>query len=97
VDDASVGRRALTKVTWRLIPFVFVLYIVAFLDGVNVGFEGSYVVGYLSDTTGSTYAGMLFLAVLILLSGILAVAAVRHEPALEEVERVIDPVSSTST
>lgn len=29
---------ALRKVTWRLIPFLFVLYIVAWLDRVNVGF-----------------------------------------------------------
>jgi len=28
----------LAKITLRLIPFMFVLYIVAFLDRVNVGF-----------------------------------------------------------
>ncbi len=33
-----VGGATLAKVTWRLIPFMFVLYIVAFLDRVNVGF-----------------------------------------------------------
>ncbi|HEX2728265.1 MAG TPA: MFS transporter [Rubrobacteraceae bacterium] len=60
------------------------------------GFVGPYAVGYLSDTTGSTYGGMLFLAVLILLAGLLAVLAVRHERALEEVEEVIEPVSSTT-
>jgi MFS transporter, ACS family, tartrate transporter len=30
----------LRKVTWRLIPFLFVLYIIAWLDRVNVGFAG---------------------------------------------------------
>ena len=30
----------LRKVTWRLIPFLFVLYVVAWLDRVNVGFAG---------------------------------------------------------
>src|SRR5947209_20467086 len=28
----------LRKITWRLIPFLFVLYVVAWLDRVNVGF-----------------------------------------------------------
>jgi len=36
-DLASVTLR---KVTLRLIPFLFVLYIVAWLDRVNVGFAG---------------------------------------------------------
>lgn len=31
---------ALRKVRWRLIPFLFLLYIVAYLDRVNVGFAG---------------------------------------------------------
>jgi ACS family tartrate transporter-like MFS transporter len=30
----------LRKVTWRLIPFLFVLYVIAWLDRVNVGFAG---------------------------------------------------------
>ena len=30
--------RILRKVTWRLIPFLFVLYVIAWLDRVNVGF-----------------------------------------------------------
>jgi MFS transporter, ACS family, tartrate transporter len=30
----------LRKVTWRLIPFLFLLYIIAWLDRVNVGFAG---------------------------------------------------------
>ncbi len=62
MDDASVGRRTLAKVTWRLILFTFVLYIVAFPDRVNVGFVGPYAVGFPSETTGSTFAGMFFLA-----------------------------------
>ena len=34
----TVGRRTLAKITLRLIPFMFVLYAVAFLDRVNVDF-----------------------------------------------------------
>ena len=34
----DVKRSALRKATWRLIPFLFLLYIVNILDRVNVGF-----------------------------------------------------------
>ena len=33
-----IAESALRKVRWRLIPFLFLLYIVAYLDRVNVGF-----------------------------------------------------------
>ena len=56
------------------------------------GFVGPYVVGFLSDSTGSFYAGLLLLAALILVAGLLALA-VRHERSLEEVEDVIPPVT----
>lgn len=34
----TIAASALRKVRWRLIPFLFLLYIVAYLDRVNVGF-----------------------------------------------------------
>src|SRR5436305_12769940 len=37
---AEIGSVTLRKVTLRLIPFLFLLYIVAWLDRVNVGFAG---------------------------------------------------------
>ena len=37
---ASVSERARRRITRRLIPFLFVLYIVAFLDRVNTGYAG---------------------------------------------------------
>ena len=33
-----LGRTTLAKVTRRLLPFLFILYIVCFLDRVNIGF-----------------------------------------------------------
>lgn len=36
--ESAVGRAALRKVAWRLVPFLGVLYFFAFLDRVNVGF-----------------------------------------------------------
>jgi ACS family tartrate transporter-like MFS transporter len=35
---ADFATTALRKISWRLIPFLFVLYVVAWLDRVNVGF-----------------------------------------------------------
>ncbi|HXQ02914.1 MAG TPA: MFS transporter [Candidatus Udaeobacter sp.] len=36
----ELSAATLRKVTWRLIPFLFVLYVIAWLDRVNVGFAG---------------------------------------------------------
>ena len=33
-------RRILTKITWRLLPFMLLLYIVSYLDRINVSFAG---------------------------------------------------------
>jgi MFS transporter, ACS family, tartrate transporter len=38
VSVAAAGEDALRKVAWRLIPFMAVLYFIAFIDRVNIGF-----------------------------------------------------------
>jgi len=35
---AALGRATLAKVAWRLLPFLLLLYVVAWLDRVNIGF-----------------------------------------------------------
>ncbi|QKK25924.1 hypothetical protein [Rhizobium hidalgonense] len=30
--------RVMRKVTWRIVPFIMVLYLIAFVDRVNIGF-----------------------------------------------------------
>jgi len=37
-DDLSSENAAYSKVRWKLLPFLFVLYVVAYLDRINVGF-----------------------------------------------------------
>jgi len=37
-DIPNVGVRARRRVAWRLLPFVFLLYVVAYIDRVNVSF-----------------------------------------------------------
>ena len=39
-DISDVGVRARRRVAWRLLPFVFLLYVVAYIDRVNVSFAG---------------------------------------------------------
>jgi ACS family tartrate transporter-like MFS transporter len=36
--SAALGRTTLTKVSWRLLPFLLLLYVVAWIDRVNIGF-----------------------------------------------------------
>src|SRR5690242_4348527 len=37
-EDVSSESAAYSRVRWKLIPFLFVLYVVAYLDRINVGF-----------------------------------------------------------
>ncbi len=55
--------RAYAKVTWRLIPFLFVCYIVSWLDRVNVGFAKLQMQSdlHLSDTVYGFGAGIFFI------------------------------------
>jgi D-galactonate transporter len=59
VDEASVYR----KVTWRLVPFLMLCYVVAYLDRVNVGFAKLQMLSDLkfSDTVFGLGAGMFFI------------------------------------
>ena len=52
-----------SKVTWRLIPFLFLCYILASLDRVNVGFAKLQMQADLgfSDTVYGLGAGMFFI------------------------------------
>jgi sugar phosphate permease len=67
-DAARVDARKLySKISWRLIPYIFVLYILAYLDRVNVGFAA---VEFKRDLhlTESAYglgAGIFFLGQLL--------------------------------
>ena len=58
--DAS---KLYSKITWRLIPYIFILYILAYLDRVNVGFAAADMQRdlHLSNTVYGTGAGIFFL------------------------------------
>ena len=57
------GRTLYAKITWRLIPYMFLLYIVAYLDRVNVGFAAMDMQRDLqfSNTVYGAGAGIFFL------------------------------------
>ncbi len=62
--EAAVDRRKLfSKISWRLIPYIFLLYILAYLDRVNVGFAALEMRRdlMLSATVYGTGAGIFFL------------------------------------
>lgn len=64
----TIGAGALyAKITWRLIPYMFVLYILAYLDRVNVGFAAMDMKRdlHLTDTVYGTGAGIFFLGSLL--------------------------------
>jgi len=41
VDPNPIAERCRRRVMWRLMPFLFVLYVIAYLDRVNVGFAAA--------------------------------------------------------
>lgn len=66
--SAIDGSRLFSRITWRLIPYLFLLYIVAYVDRVNVGFAAMDMKRQLgfSDTVYGTGAGMFFLGYALL-------------------------------
>ena len=63
VIDSKIEEIAYSKVTWRLMPYLFVCYIFCFLDRVNVGFaklQMQQELGF-SDTVYGLAAGIFFI------------------------------------
>ena len=60
---ATDGRALYAKISWRLIPYIFLLYIVNYLDRVNVGFAALDIQRdlHFSNTVYGTGAGIFFL------------------------------------
>jgi len=73
VDPNPIANRCRRRVMWRLMPFLFVLYVIAYLDRVNVGFAALQLKGDLArgglGFTGSVIglgAGIFFIGYVIL-------------------------------
>jgi len=62
-ESSSLETKAYSKVDWRLIPFLFLCYILAYLDRVNVGFAKLQMMKdlALSDAAFATGAGIFFI------------------------------------
>src|SRR5262245_43091372 len=37
MDADALERRVVSKVSWRLLPYLFLLYVIAYIDRINVG------------------------------------------------------------
>jgi MFS transporter, ACS family, tartrate transporter len=61
-QQSAIESSALSRLTWRLVPFLFLLYIVAYLDRINVGFAALQMQEQLkfSDRVYGLGAGMFF-------------------------------------
>src|SRR5881392_391840 len=59
----TVEARAYSKVTWRLLPFLFACYVFAYLDRVNVGFAKLQMLSdlHFSETVYGLGAGIFFI------------------------------------
>src|ERR1700675_2124521 len=68
VQSLDVAERARRRFGWRLLPFLFVLYIIAFLDRVNVGYAGLEMARDLafSDRVFGLGAGIFFIGYFLL-------------------------------
>jgi len=64
VGSSDVESTTMSKVTWRLVPFLMLCYFIAYLDRVNVGFAGATMRSdlNLSATAFGGAAGIFFLA-----------------------------------
>lgn len=61
--NSDLGGRVLRKITWRIVPFIMVLYLIAFIDRVNIGFAALTMnedLGF-SSTVFGVGAGIFFL------------------------------------
>ena len=60
----DIEQRTMSKVSWRLVPFLMLCYFIAYLDRVNVGFAKATMVKDIgiSDTAFGGAAGIFFLA-----------------------------------
>ena len=60
--DEEFGQKLVGKLRWRLLPFLFLLYVVAYLDRINVGFAALQMKGQLgfSDSVYGLGAGIFF-------------------------------------
>ena len=60
----TVEQRAISKISWRLLPLLMISYFIAYLDRVNLGFAGAAMskdLGFTAAVFGSA-AGIFFLA-----------------------------------
>jgi sugar phosphate permease len=59
----GIEERTMSRVSWRLLPYLVLCYFVAFLDRVNIGFAGPGMVrdlGFTAEVFGGA-AGIFFL------------------------------------
>src|SRR5437016_9253070 len=66
--DLAAAQRTRKRIAWRLLPFLFLLYVIAFLDRMNIGFAALQMPGDLgfSDRVVGFGAGIFFVGYVLL-------------------------------
>lgn len=67
MDVAAIEKSTIRKITWRIVPFIMVLYLIAYIDRVNLGFAALTMkddLGFSSSVLGLG-AGIFFLGYFI--------------------------------
>src|SRR5436190_10421465 len=67
MEKSELERRVMSKVAWRLLPFMCLCYVVAFIDRVNVSFAKLYMLTDLgmSEAMYAVGAGIFFVGYFI--------------------------------
>lgn len=62
-EESELGRRTLSKVRWHLIPFIFLCYVIAYIDRINISFAARSMQSDLGldDVVYGRGAGLFFL------------------------------------
>jgi hypothetical protein len=87
VAPSTIEVTTIRKLRSHIIPFVFVLFVIAFIDRINIGFaaltmSGPYAIGALGKKTGSLHAGLVFVGFSLFASALL-ILALQQKAGLE--------------
>ena len=61
--EMELEKRTLRRITWRIVPFIMLLYFIAYLDRVNIGFAALTAIHYVHRL--AAYGVLLVLALLV--------------------------------
>jgi hypothetical protein len=71
MQTESSETATITKIIWRLSPFLGLAYFIAYVDRSSVSFASLTMVGWITDTTGSFSVALYLLGIAAFIMGLL--------------------------